>query len=537
VNIREFIVRWWSSRWVRRAVALGSGALLTCAFAPLQWWLLAIVCPAILILLWEGERPREAAWLGFWFNAGTFAAGTYWLYVAIHTMGQAPVWIAFVLMAGLVGIMALYHALLGYVVARWLPQTGLLRWLVAVPAAWVFIEWWRGWFLSGFAWLSLGYTQTDTWLARLAPVLGVYGVSLVLLICAGALIALALGSMKQRAIAGAAFVAPWLVAAGIQSIEWTRESGKTVEVAIVQGAIPQEMKWLDENRETILRTYRRLTDVALAGPGAPPKLVVWPEASLPLAANDLVDYLRELYRDASARGTGVVLGAVRADDNFEHYYNSVLAMDEKVAWYDKDHLVPFSEVIPVPDFVRKYLQLMRLPYADFTRGGRNQPALQAGGLKLATTICYEDAYGSSQLAVLREADALVNVTNDAWFGRGSARHQHLQISRMRAIEANRFLLRAANDGISAVIGPRGQIVAEAPGFTPYVLRSSIAPRIGLPPYARFGNWLIVGLAACAVVFGAWTRHRAGTRYALGTSDTDPMSYRHHAGPDRAHQME
>jgi apolipoprotein N-acyltransferase len=305
-------------------------------------------------------------------------------------------------------------------------------------------------------------------------------------------------------IAAVVFAIPWVAAAALQKVEWTHASGKPVEIAIVQGAIPQEMKWLDneDNRQAILRTYRELTESTLGTP-----LIVWPEAALPLVANELVDYLRALYRDASANGSAVVLGAVRASDDLENYYNSVLAMDAKVQWYDKDHLVPFSEVVPVPDFVRRYLQLMRLPYADFTRGGSNQPALHAGGLKLATTICYEDAYGSSQLAVLREADALVNVTNDAWFGHGSARHQHLQISRMRAIEANRFLLRAANDGISAVIGPRGEVVAEAPGFKPYVLKSSVTPRTGMPPYAYVGNWLVVGLATLAIAFSAWRNRR------------------------------
>lgn len=499
-----------SSPVARRMAVLASGALLTCAFAPLQWWPLAIACPAVLILSWQGVKPREAAWLGFLFNAGTFAAGTYWLYVAIHTMGQAPVWMAMILIAGLVGIMALYHALLGYVVARWLPPTGLMRWLVAVPAAWVFVEWWRGWFLTGFAWLSLGYTQTDTWLARLAPVVGVYGISALLLVCAGAVVALILGSNRDRAIAGVVFAIPWIAAAASQNVEWTRESGKPVAVAIVQGAISQDMKWLDENRETILRTYRELTESAIGT-----RLIIWPEAALPQLANDLVDYLRALYRDASANGSGLVLGTVRASDDFKDYYNSVLAMDEKVQWYDKNHLVPFSEVVPVPDFVRKYLQLMRLPYADFTRGGDNQPALHAGGLKLATTICYEDAYGSSQLAVLREADALVNVTNDAWFGHGSARHQHLQISRMRAIEANRFLLRAANDGISAVIGPRGEVIAEAPGFTPYVLKSNVTPRTGMPPYAYVGNWLVIGLASLALALAAWRNRRLPSAVAVG----------------------
>lgn len=159
---------------VRRAAAqngfaLATGALLAFAFAPANLWPLAVLCPAALMWLWEGKPPRRAAALGFWFGFGTFAAGTYWLYVSIHVFGQAPTWMAVGLMLGLVAIMGAYHAALGYVAARWLPPEGARRWLLGVPAAWLLMEWWRGWFLSGFSWLSLGYSQTDTWLARLAP--------------------------------------------------------------------------------------------------------------------------------------------------------------------------------------------------------------------------------------------------------------------------------------------------------------------------------------------------------------------------------
>src|SRR3984893_1341642 len=187
-----------SSTLFRRALAAASGALLACSFAPLNWWPLAVLCPAVLMWLWQRVTPREGAWLGFWFNAGTFAAGTYWLYISIHILGEAPLWIALGLMTALVAIMGLYHAALGYCVTRWLPATGLVRWLLGVPAAWLLIEWWRGWFLSGFSWLSLGYSQTDTWLASFAPIAGVYGISALLLICAGAATALICGTKRVR---------------------------------------------------------------------------------------------------------------------------------------------------------------------------------------------------------------------------------------------------------------------------------------------------------------------------------------------------
>jgi apolipoprotein N-acyltransferase len=139
--------------------------------------------------------------------------------------------------------------------------------------------------------------------------------------------------------------------------------------------------------------------------------------------------------------------------------------------------------------------------------------LRAAGLKLSASICYEDGYGSAQLPVLEQADTLVNVTNDAWFGHGSARYLHFQIARMRAIEAQRFMLRAANDGISAVVGPRGEVVAEAPGFKQHVLRSEVIPRTGMPPYALMGNWLVISLASLGVAIGFWVARRKRERVA------------------------
>jgi apolipoprotein N-acyltransferase len=508
---------------VRAAIALGAGAVLACSFAPLQWWPLAIVCPAVLMGLWQGMQPREAAWLGFWFNSGTFAAGTYWLYISIHIFGQAPVYVAAFLMMALVGIMGAYHALLGYVVARWLPERGALRWLVALPAAWLLIEWWRGWFLSGFSWLSLGYSQTDTWLARFAPIVGVYGISALLLIFSGALVALVLGSNRTRILASVVLVVPWLIAAALGSVEWTRPAGPPVSVAVVQGAIPQDQKWLDSNEQTTLDLYQRLTQTAL-GKG----LIVWPESAPPDLANELVPYITDRYREARLHHSALVMGVVRASDEGDKYYNSVLALDDKLTWYDKSHLVPFAEFFPVPGIVRSWLRLHSLPYSDFTRGEDNQPPLPAGGLSLGATICYEDAYGSSMLPVLRSANALVNVTNDAWFGHSTARHQHFQIARMRAMEAGRYLVRAANDGISGVIGPHGEVIARAPEFVPYVLTSTVTPRVGLPPYARVGNWLVVSVCVAALACGLWVgNHRgrpaAAAGHPAGTASAGDLS--------------
>src|SRR5215469_16364547 len=208
-----------TSALARALFALVAGGLLAAAFAPLNLWPLAVLAPALLMWLWQGATPREAARLGFWFSFATFAAGTYWLYTSIHGFGGAPVWLAFVLMLGLVSVMGLYHAGLGYAAARWLPATGAVRWLIALPAAWLLMEWWRGWFLSGFSWLSLGYSQTDTWLAGFGPLAGVYGISALLLVCAGAVTMLVCRAARgglQGLAALLALLLPW--AAGPRSI-------------------------------------------------------------------------------------------------------------------------------------------------------------------------------------------------------------------------------------------------------------------------------------------------------------------------------
>jgi apolipoprotein N-acyltransferase len=481
--------------------ALAAGALLVCAFAPLNLWPLAILCPAVLMWLWEGSSPRSAAWSGFWFGAGTFAFGTWWLYISIHDMAGAPTLLGVGLVLALVAIMAVYHALLGFLSAWALPASGPWRWLVGLPALWLLIEWWRGWFASGFPWFSLGYSQTDTWLAGFAPLSGVYGISALLLIGSGALVALLRARGAVRLLALALLLVPWPLGAALLRIDWTRAAAPETSVAILQGAVPQDLKWQADNVEPTRELYTRLNEQALGA-----RLIIWPEAALPELANEIAPYLGQQYSLARRHGSDLVMGILRVDEN-DRYYNSILVLADQVSFYDKHHLVPFSEYFPVPGFIRSWLEFMNLPYSDFTRGPAQQPTVAAGGTRLALGICYEDAYGSINLPALASAGLLVNVTNDAWFGHSWARYQHFQIARMRAIEAQRPLLRAANDGISALVGARGQVLGQAAQFQPAVLRGTVQPRVGLPPYARVGNWLIVLLSLAGVGIAAGLKRR------------------------------
>jgi apolipoprotein N-acyltransferase len=479
-------------RWAAALSFLLGGAL-SLAFAPLELFPLAIVCPAALFLMWRSATPRRAAWLAFWFGAGTFLAGTYWLYTSVHVFGQAPIWIAFLLMLGLVAIMGLYHAGVGYAAMRWLPTQATLRWLVGVPVMWLLMEWLRGWVLSGFPWLALGYSQIDSWLAGYAPLAGVYFISLLALVSAGALVVLLRGSRSERIIAAAVAVAIWAGGLVASRVEWAHPVHSPVTVSLVQGAISQDLKWQAENREGTLTLYRALTEKAFGS-----QIIVWPEAALPALEHELRDYLDQLYRDAQDKGSDLIIGILRYDRGRDQYRNSIVAVNGTLTWYDKRRLVPFGEFFPVPAFVRKWMRLMSLPYVDMTPGDAEQPPLVAAGEKFGATICYEDAYGSQQLAVLKDATLLVNVSNDAWFGDSTAPHQHLEIARMRAREASRYMLRATNNGVTAVIDPRGEVVQSIPQFEPAVLNASVQPRLGLTPYARWGNVPVVLLSVFAL---------------------------------------
>ena len=478
------------------ALALGAGAGSSLAFAPFNVWPLAILAPAGLMVLWQGATPRRSALLGGGFGVGSFAAGTWWLFISIHVFGSQPIWLSMIAVMLFVAALASYYALLGWLVAKLVPAAwagGLGGWrrVLVVPALWVLIEWWRGSFQMGFPWLSLGYSQTDTWLAGFAPLVGVYGLSALLLLMASGI---AVYGRTRPLVLGTVLAGVWAGGWALARVEWTHPSGPALPVAVLQGAIPQDVKWQIDNRKPTEDLYRRLNDQAVGA-----RLIVWPEAAIPELINLMPRYLADIQVRSHARNADVLMGVLRVDSTGEDTYNSILALSADPQFYNKRHLVPFTEYFPGPAFVAKALKLLDLPYEGFVAGGDHQAPLHAAGLAWAPSICYDDAFGSTQLELAAAADALVNVTNDGWFGRSPARYQHLQIGRMRALEVGRYLVRAGNDGISAIIGPHGGVIAVAPEYQSTVLRGTVVPRRGLSPYIRVGDGPVLLLALGAVL--------------------------------------
>ncbi len=475
-----------------RFVAAGSGAALPLSFAPFGLWWLAPLLLAVLFLLVEGASNRERTLRGFWFAFGTFSTGTYWLYISIHDFGGVAPPIAVALCGALILLMAVYGGAWGFLTGLIGREAPAWQFLAVLPALWVAVEWVRSWLFSGFPWLSLGYGQIDGPLAAWAPVVGVHGVSLLVALSAGALAMLLIGPQRRR-IAGLGALLGLAVFSGLLAgREWTAPVGGTMEVALVQGGISQERKWLLETLETTKTIFRDLTlglDHA--------DIIIWPEAAIPALAHEEQDFLRSLSEVMKARDQELILGILTFDFGTGEFRNSLLAIGAGGGVYHKRHLVPFGEYFPVPDFVRNVLRLMNLPYTDITPGLDGQRPLEAHGVKLAPSICYEDAFGSELRDFLPEAGLLVNVSNDGWFGDSIAPHQHLQMARFRALEAGRYMLRSTNTGITAIIDPFGDVVKQGAQFKAVVVRATVQPRQGATPWVRFGNWPV--LAVCGML--------------------------------------
>ncbi len=437
-------------------------------------------------------------WRGFMFGFGAFLSGTYWLYISIHVFGQAPLAIAIMLMLGLVTAMGLYVAICGYWVARMNIRHDIIRWCLIVPACWTLIEWGRGWLITGFPWLSLGYGQIDGALRGWAPVAGVYGVTFITAVIAGVLTVLIKGEQQHRKFATGIIIGILIISWSLLDRQWTVPGNSDLRVSMIQGSVSQDRKWLPEQRQPTLDLYKRLTFAQKDG-----DLVIWPEVAVPDLDIRVSDYLNQISEQARARDMQLLIGILVAGEEPGQFSNSLIALGTAAGVYHKRHLVPFGEYFPVPGFVRNWMRLMSLPFVDTTAGPRVQSLIKVKDILVAASICYEDAFGAEQLDFLPAAQIIVNVSNDAWFGDSTAPHQHLQIARMRALEAGRYLLRTTNTGITAVISPTGHILDQLPQFEPGVLSTTIQPYSGATPYVRFGNEPIVVLSLLLITIGLY----------------------------------
>ena len=478
------------------SAAFFAGLLFTLAFAPFEQSYLAIAALTVLFYTWQGAAARRAAIRGYLFGLAQFGLGVSWVYVSIHDYGGANSLVASLLTVLFCGFWALFPALAGYVAGKlshWRP--GGWIWL-AFPCIWILVEYLRGeWIFNGFPWLMTGYSQLDTPLAGYIPVLGNYCAGFLVALTAAIVLLLVECRKSLSIVAASVVLCLWLTGRLLQGIAWTHPVGDTITVAMIQGNIDQKNKWLPEYRKKILRTYQQLTERHWRE-----QIIIWPETAVPAFYDQVSEkYLGPLALKARKHDTDLIISAPVRSQKKNEYFNAVLTLGKAKGIYKKVHLLPFGEYLPLQPLSGFLLQTLKIPLGSFTAGSRNQPLLKAAGYPFIATICYEDAFSRAGTGNIAEAAFLLNVTNDAWFGDSLEPHQHMQIARMRALESGRYLLRATNSGVSAVVAPDGQIRSQAPLFVTTVLSATFHPMGGTTPFNFFGDWPIILLCSLFLI--------------------------------------
>ena len=509
----------WCTGWRAACIALFAGASLPLAFAPVGWFPLAIIAPAVLFYLCYASSPRQALILGYVFGVGFFGVGVSWVAISFYRFGGMSGTLSVAATVLFVLFLSLFPSALAWLSRRvFFAVNHVVYFMLVMPALWVLFEWVRGWIFTGFPWLNLGYSQTDSPLGGLAPIIGVYGISWAVVLSAGILLVAWWEAGRHRLLSLGALILLWGISGLLWQLNWSKPNGEPMTASLIQGNVPQNLKWRPDQRAPTIDLYTRLSRERWDR-----DLVIWPETALPAYLHQAEVFLQGLAREARDNGGATLLVGlpVMSETDHDQYYNGVVrvgvggdgeGMASQV--YRKSHLVPFGEYIPFESVLGRLLEILQVPMANFSRGATRQPLLtltKAKGepgseQKIAVSICYEDAFGEEVIRGLPEATLLVNVSNDAWFGHSIAPQQHLQIARMRALEAGRFAIRATNTGISAFIGPDGSVLEAGPQFRPATLTMRVEQRRGSTPFAATGNRPLIIL--CLLVTGVlWLRTR------------------------------
>ncbi|TOC25256.1 apolipoprotein N-acyltransferase [Vibrio parahaemolyticus] len=492
-------------RLKRPLVAAFVGASTTLAFAPYQLWPIAILSPAILLILLANQTPKRALWIGYAWGFGQFATGVSWVYVSISGFGGMPLIANLFLMGMLIAYLAVYSGLFAWLNNKFFPQFSLSKALLAAPALWLITDWLRGWVMTGFPWLWLGYSQIDAPLASFAPIGGVELLTLFVLISAGAL---AYAWIHKQWLMIIIPVVLMSAGFGIRQYDWvTPRPEDTTKVALIQGNVDQNLKWLPSQRWPTIMKYADLTRENWDA-----DIIVWPEAAIPAFEVEVPSFLSNIDSAAKMNNSAIITGIVNQSED-RQFYNSILSLGvtpygdysfDMSERYHKHHLLPFGEFVPFEDILRPLAPFFNLPMSSFSRGAFVQPNIVANGMHMAPALCYEIIFNEQvRQNVTDETDFILTLSNDAWFGHSIGPLQHMEIARMRALELGKPLIRSTNNGLTAVTDYKGKIVEQVPQFETAVLRAELTPTDGTTPYRTFGTWPLYFWVALSLMLAWW----------------------------------
>lgn len=484
------------------------GALTTFAFAPYQVWPLAFISVAALLWLLNGQSTKKAAWIGYAWGIGQFTTGISWVHISIDTFGGMPKIASVFLMAMLIGYLAIYPALFAGLLNRFTPQNNRTRFFILAPALWLISDWLRGWVMTGFPWLWLGYSQIDSPMASFAPIGGVELITLLIVMSAAGICYAIINKRWLTLILPAIILATGF---GLRNIQWvTPDPDSNTSFALIQGNIDQTLKWQPSQRGPTINKY---TDLSVANWDA--DIIVWPEAAIPAFEYEVQPFIKSLDSTARANSSAVITGVVNRD-NQRRFYNSILSVGSTAYGdysydlskrYHKHHLLPFGEFVPFEDFLRPIAPFFNLPMSSFSRGAYIQPNIDANGKQLAPALCYEIIFGEQVRENIDDnTDFILTLSNDAWFGHSIGPLQHMEIARMRALEFGKPVIRSTNNGLTAVTDYKGNITAQIPQFETGVLRAQVSSTTGQTPYHGVGSWpLYIWVVLCLAL--TWRMRR------------------------------
>lgn len=488
-------------------LALLAGMLLPLAFAPISIFPCAFLSFILLIVCWQNATPQQAFWRGWLYGIGFLAVGISWVFISVHRFGNTSAFLASIITGILIVGLGLYPALQGYVLNRFWPVENNKKWLLAFPATWALSEWLRSWLLTGFPWLLVGHSQMHSWLRGFAPLVGDYGLAFIVTwISASLFLLIRLGiktSFKgtKQYLLLLSFGFPWLIGYFLVPIQWTQTYGKLLQVSLVQGNIPQEMKWNPDHLMPTLNTYLTLTK-----PHWNSQIIVWPEAAIPLPLQSAEKFIADLSKQAKEQHVTLLTGIPTFTDNNQfQFYNAFIAIGMNSGAYYKRHLVPFGEYVPLAKLLRGLIGFFDIPMSDFVAGPKQQIPMMLGNMRIVPFVCYEIAYTDLLLLSMPEPSVLVTVSNDAWFGDSLAPAQHLEIGQFRALQAGRYLLFNGNDGITAIVAPTGKVQARIPQFQLGVLTGKVQAMKGTTPWGYIGDGPIVILLMGLLAISFWVR--------------------------------
>ncbi|SFH76991.1 apolipoprotein N-acyltransferase [Modicisalibacter xianhensis] len=485
----------YSRPWVGYLAALVAGGLTTLTFSPFELWWLGPIAVGLMYIGLHDLTPGQAALRGWCYGTALFATGSSWIYVSIHDYGYTGVPLA-VFLTGLFAVtLALFYAVPFWAYRRF---TGPRLAFLSFAGLWVVAEVLRTYLFTGFPWLLLGSAHVGSPLASLAPVGGVYLLTLITALTG----TLGVEFLRRRWWAALPIAALWLIPLALPQ-QWTTQGSASPRVALLQGNLPQLMKWSAEGQRNAANTYAALTreqsdDI---------DLVIWPETALPMFQQQAMPILERI--QATLPPESALLTGIVQRDPKGRYYNAVIGLGNVDGDYRKEHLVPFGEYLPLDSLLRGIINFFDLPMSDFSAGASDQAPIQAAGLRIGTAICYEIIYPELVANRAADADVLLTVSNDTWFGDSIGPLQHLQMARLRALENGRYVIRATNNGVTAIIDPLGEVTTRAPRFETTSISAEVWAMEGLTPFTRIGSWPTWLLAALLIVPGLrWQRSRS-----------------------------